>query len=378
MICYIYMALATNVGVPSFDRTTNTFIIDLSRELAEVIRPDNTAFLDRIGTAGFTATQRVHYFAEDSLNVMTDVLNNSGNVGAADATITVTNYARFKCGTIFKFSEKGKTEMLQVNTTPSSTTIAVTRGFGSTSGETHTDGATIQIIAHPKQEGWKPAQEDETKERTSVYNYTQIFGKSICLARTRQLVEQTVIANELAHQSSYRLKEISREMNANLIHGIRSDAAPSATVYGTMGGLIEFASQSGGNTNTTTENLTENVVNTMFKQIWDDTGGVERGFILVGGALKRVISTFDQAYRRSDFNIRIAGFTVEKILTDLGFELEVIVDPVMPDDVMIMGDMSKIKMGPLQGDNMSMEELAKTGRTLEYMISGQYTAEFRN
>lgn len=56
------MALATSVGVASFDRTANTFVIDLSRQLSEVIRPDNTAFLSRVGANGFAATQRTHYW----------------------------------------------------------------------------------------------------------------------------------------------------------------------------------------------------------------------------------------------------------------------------------------------------------------------------
>jgi len=56
------MGLATAVGAPSFNRTANTFVIDLSRQLSEVIRPDNTAFLDRVGSASMVAIQRAHYW----------------------------------------------------------------------------------------------------------------------------------------------------------------------------------------------------------------------------------------------------------------------------------------------------------------------------
>ena len=199
----------------------------------------------------------------------------------------------------------------------------------------------------------------------------------ITIARSRQLVDQHVIDSELAHQASYRLKELARQLDGSLIHGIKS-STPSDTDYGSMGGLIEFANQATGNIDTTVESLTEAVVKAGFETIWNDAGGVERGFILVSGALKRVISTFDQAYRRAEFNTRSVGFTVEKFLTDLGFELEVIVDPWMLNDVIVIGDLNTIKVGPLTGDSMSLEELAKTGRTLEYMITGQYTAEFRN
>jgi len=369
------MALSSATGAATFDRTANTYQLDLSTQLAEVIRPDNEAFLSRIGTNGFVASQRTHYWAEDELNPNTDTVAEA--VDDSETEIDVTNGSRFKVGTTFRFNEKGKTEVCQV-TAVSGNTLTVTRGYGSTSAEAHADGATIEIIAHPKQEGWKPSQEDWTQERTSQYNYSQIFGRGITLSRTRQLVDQTVIASELAHQSAYRLKEIARELDDTIINGIRSASAPGDSSYGTMGGLWEFVSAAGGNSITTVEDLTENVVNELYKKVWDDCGGVEQGFILVGGALKRVISTFDQAYRRMDFDSRAAGFVVERFLTDLGAELTVIVDPKMMDDLMIIGDLTKVKVGPLQGDNMRLEELAKTGRTLEYMVTGQYTLEVRN
>jgi hypothetical protein len=380
------MALASAVGAASFDRTASTFQLDLSTELAEVIRPDNTAFLDRVGSASMVAKQRIHYWDEDALNSYIsssiDTADGILTASGADTNLVVASAEglKFKEGTLFKDQASGKSEVMQV-VTISTDSLTIVREYGSTSVETHGSGTTgfdIQIIAHTKQEGWKPTQEDWTKERTSQYNRLQIFGRGITLARERQLVDQTVIASELAHQSAYRLKEIARELNGSLINGIRSAAADSDAVYGSFGGLIEFASQSTGNITTTTEELTENVVNTMAKQIWDDAGQMNNGFILVGGGLKRVIATFDQAYRRSDFNTKAAGFTVEKFLTDLGYELDVIVDPQMPADVMVIGDLSKIKCGPLQGDSMSLEELAKTGRVHEWMVSGGMTAEFRN
>lgn len=353
----------------------------MSTELAETIRPDNTAFLDRVGSASMTAVQRIHYWTEDELNPYTAACSSGDSLIADDTDVTLDvatgHGVRFKAGTLFKDAAIGKTEVMQV-TNVSTNQLTIVRGYGSTSAQTHAASFVIQIIAHTKQEGWKPTQEDWTKERTSQYNRLQIFGRGITLARERQLVDQTVIASEVAHQSAYRLKEISRELNGSLINGIRSAATDSDTVYGSLGGLIEFASQSTGNITTTTENLTETVINNMVEQIYNDAGQLLNGFILCGGALKRVIATFDQAYRRSEFNTRAAGFTVEQFLSDLGFQLEVIVDPQMPADVIVVGDLSQIKCGPLQGDAMRLEELAKTGRTMEYMVSGGYTAEFRN
>ncbi len=372
------MALATAVGAASFDITAGTGKIDLSEELAEVIRLDNTALLNRVGAGGFTATQRSHKWNEDKLNPNTATLNEALDASETAIDVATDHGARFAVGTLFKFNERNKTEVCRV-TGVSSDTLTVERGHGSTDGETHADQATIIIIAHTKQEGWKPTQEDWTQERTSVTNNTQIFGMGITLARSRQEIDHAGIASEFAHQTAYRLKEIMRSLDSSIINGIKSAAAASDSDYGSMGGIIEYASGSGGNVTTTAEDLTEAVTNALYKDIWDDSGGaLGRGFILVGGALKRVISTFDQAYRRTDFDTRSVGFTVERFLTDLGFELEVIVDPWMPDDIMVIGDLDRVKVGPLQGDTMAAEMLAKTGRTIEAMVTGQYTCEVRN
>jgi hypothetical protein len=235
------------------------------------------------------------------------------------------------------------------------------------------------IIAHTKQESWKPAEEDWTKERVAAYNHHSIFGLGLAITYSRQEIDHAGISSEFAHQTAYRLKEIMRSLDSSLINSIRSASEGSDTDYGSMGGLIEFVSQTGGNIVTTAANLNEAVVNALYKQVWDDASGtLSRGFLLCGGALKRVIATFDQAYRRTDFDTRTVGFTVEKFLTDLGFELEVIVDPWMPADTIVIGDLDALKVGPLKNDSMRVENLARTGRLIEAMVTGQYTMEIRN
>lgn len=373
------MSLTATTGPATYDITAGTGKLDLSEQLAEIIRSDNTVVLNRLfgGANGIVATQIKHQWNEDKLNPNTATINDSGGISAGDSSVTVTtgHGVRFKDGTLFKDAAQNKSEVMLV-TGVSSNTLTITRGYGSTSGETHADGATLMIIAHTKPESWKPTQEDWTQERSSVYNYTQIFGRGIAIPYSRENIEHAGIKSELAHQTAYRLKEIMRELSHTLINGIRSADAGSDTSYHTMAGLIEWASQSGGNTDAVAENFTETIVNDMVKQCWDD--GAVPDFILVSGAKKRTFSTFDQAYRRMDFNSKVAGFTVERFISDLGAELEVIVDPWMPDSVVIIGERSRLAAGPLSGDSMRLEALAKTGRLHEAMVTGQYTCEARN
>jgi len=372
------MALSDYDGVSSYDITANTGKLDLSEMLAEIIRPDNTVALNTIagGAGGFTASQVTKYWNEDKLNPNTATDDATG-INSSETTLDVTTGqgGRFVAGTLIKDNTAGKTEVMQV-TDVATDTLTIVRGYGSTTGEAHAASFPIMIIGHTKPEGWAPGTEDWTQERSSKYNYTQVFGRGINLSYTRQNIDHAGIASELSHQTAYRLKELMREMDHSLINGIRSASVGSDSVYRSYGGLIEFISAATGNTDSTSEALTESIVNDLVKEIWDDGG--QPNFLLCGGTQKRVISTFDQAYRRMDFDSKVAGFVVEKFISDLGFELDIVVDPWLPDDVILIGDKSKVKVGPLKGDAMRLEALAKTGRSHRAMITGQYTVEVRN
>jgi len=378
-------ALAVSTGAAAYSIAAAVKKLDLSEELAEIIRTDNTSFLNRVGVGGLVATQLKHIWTEDKLNPNTadSVDSADGTLGASGADTSLNVVAdegtRFKIGTLIKDNTAGKTEVMRV-TAVSTDTLTLERGHGSTSAEAHAQNFPIMIISHTKQEDWKPTQEDWTQERTGPYNFLSLLGRGIAITRRRQAVLHAGVASEFAHQAAYRLKEIMRELDSSVINSIRSASEGSSTDYSSMGGLIEFASQAGGNTTTTSEAITPSVVNAMVEDIWDDGGMLAGGklFMLVGGVQKRKISAFDQAYRRMDFDSKKAGYVVERFLTDLGFELEIIVDPWVPNDTCIIGDLNRVKVGPLSGEGVGLEDLAKTGRLIEAMVSGEYTAEFRN
>ena len=354
------MALAATTPLASYDQANGEFL-DLSNELAEIIRRDNTAFLSRVGISG-EATETKHSWMEDSLNANSVTLDESG-FDSSETDMTVVSTTGVRIGALLRnVSEAGKTEVVQVTSVDSATVFTIVRGYGSTTGEAHTTGSTWRIIAQPAQEGQDmPA--DESKVRTKVSNYTQIFQKGINVSYTMRSVLQAGVADEYTFQVARRLMEVMRELDSSLVLGISSSSQGSDTVYRSMGGIVEFASQAAGNINSTSEALTLAVVNTMAKQIWDDGG--TPNFILVPGKQKRVISTFDQAARRSVYDATVAGYVVDRIITDLGFVLDVIVDPWMPDDTVIIGDLSKVRVMPLRGSAIRAEDIAKTGASFK-------------
>jgi hypothetical protein len=367
------MALAAASGLASFDQAAGEFL-DLSNELAEIIRRDNTSFISKVGISG-EATETLHSWMEDQLNPNTFTAAEAMDNSETTFTVATGHGARLRVGSLIRnYSEAGKTEVMQV-TAISGDDLTVVRGYGSTNAETHSDATTWQIIANPAQES-ADAPADESRPRTKVSNYTQIFQKGIKVSHTMRSVLQAGVADEFTFQVARRMMEIMRELDSSVVAGISSGSQGSDTVYRSMGGLVEFVSQSGGNVTTTSEKLTPSVINDMCKQIWDD-GGVPN-FILVGGKQKRAISAFDQSYRRMAYDANVAGYLVDKFISDLGFVLDVIVDPWMKDDDCVVGDLSKVRVMPLRGDAMRAEELAKTGRAWNAQVTGQYTCEVRN
>jgi len=367
------MALASTTPLASYDQSAGEFL-DLSNELAEIIRRDNTSFLSKIGISG-EATETLHSWIEDSLNANSVTLDESG-FDSSETDMTFVSTAALRVGSLIKnVSEAGKTEVIQITSVDSSTVCTVVRGYGSTSGEAHTTASTWRIIANTRQEG-QDAPADESKTRTKVSNYTQIFQKGINISYTMRSVLQAGVADEYTFQVARRLQEIMRERDSSRVLGISSVSQGSDTVYRSMGGIVEFASQATGNINSTSEALTLSVVNDMCKDIWDDGG--QPNFILVSGKQKRAISGFEQSARRSVYNETVAGYVVDTILTDLGFVLDVIVDPWMPDDTVVVGDLNKVRVLPLRGSAMRAEDLAKTGAAYKGQIYGEYTCEVRN
>ena len=195
------MSLDTGLGASAYSIPASSKKLDLSEELAEIIRTDNTALISRIGVGGLMATQLKHSWVEDRLNANTDPLLE--DLDTTETGIDVTDYTKFKLGTLFKFND-GTAEVCQVTTTPSTNTLTVARNYGLSStitpgtGEAHSNGATIMIITHNKQEGWKPTQEDWTTERVGYYNYLTGMGYGITISSRRQAVSHAGVPSEFA------------------------------------------------------------------------------------------------------------------------------------------------------------------------------------
>jgi len=374
------MALASASFASSFDQSNGEFL-DLSNELA-FINQHKSPFLNFLGIGG-VATETTHSWLEDSLNSRTTISEASADgiltAAGGDTSLTVASGegGKFKVGTIFMDTASGKSERMQV-TAVATDVLTIVRAYGSTSVETHGSGTTafnIQIIASGAQEG-QDAPDDVSTTRSKVSNYTQIFHEGIKISDTLQKALQAGVPDELAYQIMNRIKEIKEQIDSSVINGIMSDTGiGSDTVYRYMGGIIEFISAAGGNTDDTAVALSPTVLNGMIENVYDDGGYPD--FVLVSPNQKRAVSAFNEAYRRTTTDDRSAGYTVDNFVSDiLETSLRVVVDPNLNSDIAIVGDSSKLKICAFE--NLHAENLARTGIAKKAQVSGQYTLEVKN
>ena len=376
------MALIDPSQAASFDQSA-VYKLDLSEVLSAILL-DDTDFVSTIGISGEAASQTKHSWVEDSLNATTAVQSGGSSaqmaLGETSGTVlrlSASHITRSKitAGTLLKDALSGKTEVIQV-TAVSSTSATVTRGYGATSAQTHAAGATWEIIANPRPQGMD-GPGDESTTRALKYNFTQIFSKGVKITGTAQSIDHAGISSEDDYQIDLRLRELKRELDRTAIMGVRAPNDVGASTYGTMGGIIDYVGFIGaGNVNGSAETLTPSVLNAMAKQVFDDGGMPD--MILVGGVQKQKIATFDQEYRRSTLDSRRAGYTVEEFVSDLGWNLRVVVDRWVPNDVCLVLDSSRIKILPLNKRAFFLEPLSKKGDANEWQIVGEYTMEVRN
>lgn len=371
------MALSASDSLASFDQSTGAKV-DISPLLASVLLSD-TALLGLIGM-GPRAMARTHKFNEDALNsaFVTQAAGETAlTAGGTSLVLTSGQGGKIRVGTLLRDTAAGKSEVIQV-TAISTDTLTITRGYGSSSGETHAAAAQFLIVGQPVQEGDETITDISTA-RTQVSNYTQIFKRTVKVSGSMDAESKNGIhpgvPDEVKYQIMQRTLEMKRELNTSVIESVIS-AAPSDTVYATMRGLREYLTAAGANHTSTEESLSEGVVNKLYRDCFDD-----------GGEPDHVIGNSDQITAFSDFNAgklrvapsdRVAGVFVNKFLTDHGKELTLILDRWFHKDEIAMIEKARCWVAPLQGRELFVEPLAKTGDAYRWQTVMEATLVLQN
>lgn len=168
------MALVTGIR-DDYNTASAKLKIDMSEKIA-LLQPSATpliTFLKRAKNNTEVANNPKYSWLEDDLGGRWDAINNGAGYADSATDMVVDNIDLFAVNQIVKVPRTGECLRVTVVTTGTST-ITVTRAFGTTSAAALVDNDPLVILGNVNEEGATAPTVKSTQE-TEVYNYTR-FG----------------------------------------------------------------------------------------------------------------------------------------------------------------------------------------------------------
>lgn len=354
-------------------------------DIVGIISPHETPLLDLLGDARRPALSTVHEWLEDSLLPNRDAI--AQTVFSPDpmtaTEIDVANGDRFRAGD--QVRPDGSEEMLLV-VGVAGDTLTVERAYGGTPPDGLADGQGLLIVGNAALEGddRPPAR---FTNRVRKRNFTQIFTASVEVSGSQQAARTLGVADEVDFQKQERLRELLRDLEQSVIHGVSASSDPqgTGTVRRTLKGILAsietnvFMPGIGGlpsGDGASSSRLNEAVLNGALREIWERSSA-RVDTILVGGKQKRLINSFvsdRRGFVAGDERFRDMVSVYE---SDFGVA-RVVLSRWAPEDAVLLLDSSRIEVLPLEGRSFHFKPLAATGDSEAGQVIGEYTLEFRN
>lgn len=351
---------------------------DLSDVFSQMIK-SVPLLISLIAVAGL-ATNTKHEWLEDAVGQLEGALN--GAHTNVVTTLTMPSTSGFKAGMVLRFETAAGIsvdEQAIVTAVASSTELTVVRGYGGTTPIALTDGCRVIPIARPLGESTDP-DPDPGNEPDTEYNYTQIFDRTAKLSKTHIHVKQYGIKSALNYQVDFQMGQLTRDMNNQIIYGRRVERTESSK--GSFGGIQQYLE--GGVEETTGGNISMDIVNNIFEEIFINGGMSNKYVILAAPNQARRISAFMTA---ADIpygtDLGKVGHAVSRLVGDIPafngnpYEAYISVDPNLPKDRISVVDLNRLALTPLR----SLTDEDATPNGADYVarrLLGEYTMEVKN
>jgi len=337
-----------------------------------LILEDAPTLLGLIGLDGEPLYQTKFEWMSDNLNSNRATVAAEALAAATSITVATGDGEKFRVNAIAVAGE----EYMQV-TAVSGDVVTFVRGFDGTTAATIEAGDEIRIVSRPQLQGAGPGV-DESHDRYTDYNFTQIIERYAAVSGTQQAVKTHNVTNELDYQVQLRLKEIHRELNDWLIYGRRIQG--QRNVPSTSGGLLNFAGIKGAyKQNASGSEVSAKSLNDLAEQVYQRGGEVNT--IITNTAGARQISKFAGDSIVTERTDTTSGHRIQTFVSDIvsGSVATVVVDPNFPKDKIALFDRSILKLSPLQGRALWDEDATTKGADfVARQIRGEYGITVKN
>lgn len=252
------MALSSHLSWYTGDATANTWIQDFSPLVLTPPLPGaEIAFWPIIGKQIDGTEPTKFEWIEEELSTITVTLAEALDTTetAADFTSDHLSNAGVRVGTLLKnFTDKTNKEVILV-TAVSSDTATIVRDYGGfvsgsgggTTGTTHANADVLEIIGYLNPEGSTVVTSDNKvkRDRTPKYNYYSLLDDWDTISASDMVrTYRGSSPDNWGYQLNGVKGRLDRIFEKHLIHS--PQVARSASAYGSMGGIMWYATQTSG------------------------------------------------------------------------------------------------------------------------------------
>jgi len=310
---------------------------------------------------------KVYEWLEDTYTDRTDSVATGMASSSTTTTATITTAALFQPGDVWLI----ESEKIWVSAI-SGSVITMTRGYGDTNPATHANSTAMTRISRARIDG-DDADDSPSTEISSSSNYTQIFQRTVNIARTKENIAEYGVASWEDYWIDKYMEELMMDLARLPYHGERVVGTASAARM--AGGLNTFITDnltyatSTGATGGTASALTRDHIDDTLTNIHDDGGNPD--LILTTAHAQRKINDMYEGFVTTERSEQLGGVLIKKLMNPItGKVLDVVVDRNAPAGEMWLLSTPKIAYYPF--DPFFYERLAKTGDAIKGQVVGEY------
>jgi len=298
--------------------------------------------------------------------------DNTDTLGAAIAdttttTCSITTHALAQPGDIWLIDS----EQVWVSA-KTTTTLTVTRGVNGTTAATHSNSAVMTRVSRARVDA-DDADDSPSTEISSTTNVTQIFQRTIKVARTKQNSAAYGVSSWRDYLIDKAMKELMMDLAKLPYYGARSvgsiDVARTCGGFATFGtGNVTYATATGA-TGGTASALTRDHIDDTLANIHADGGDPK--LILTVAHAQRKINDMYEGFVETARSEQLGGVLIKKLMNPItGAILDVVVDRNCKAGQLWILDTNYIAYYPF--DPFFFEPLAKDGDYEVGEVIGEY------
>ena len=337
-------------------------------EAFEIARSNRTGILQVVGMGA--ARQAFDGYKTGWLDMRIDATSSTTTAEAlaAATTIAVADGSKFRAGMTLSTST---TSEVMVVISVSGNNLTVVRGVGGTTAATIANGATLTIDSVGREEN-STAINDGIYQPDMMENFFQTMDTAVEFSRRALATMQHGGTNDLAFQTSERIRQLTIQMDRALVRGRKFVQAINGKDTTYTGGINFYLDQAGAlKADNLAAALTLDAINNLNAEIVSRGGTANT--IAVGIKQARALSKLVSANYSSD---RLANWSADegsllRLPSDLpliGNVSTIVVDTNLADSDVLIFDSSMISVVPMAAGNA---EASGAWRTMDATQPGQ-------